>query len=161
MRKTILVAVDLSSSSQQALKTAVRLAEELNARLYCLHVQDTTDLRYALDKEIQGDLRSSALLKKRVKKHIEDSLLNFIERSIGSNREIKKLVAQGRPGLEILKAAKKLQPTFIVLGTRGLGAIKTVFLGSTARDVIRSSPYPVVVVHKRVTGTKEQRSSRR
>lgn len=161
MRKTILVAVDLSPASQAALQAAVRLAEELNTRLYCLYVVDTTDLRYALEKEIQGNLRSSEVLKKRVKKHIEDSFLNFIERSIGSDREIKKLIARGQPWREILKAAKKLEPTLIVLGTRGLGAIKTVFLGSTARDVIRSSPCPVVVVHKRITGTKERRSSRR
>lgn len=161
MRKTILAAVDLSPASQEALQTAVRLAEELNARLYCLYVIDTTDLRYALEKEIQGNLRSSALLKKRVKKHIEDSFLNFIERSIGSDREIKKLIARGQPWLEILKAAKKLQPTLIILGTRGLGAIKTVFLGSTARDVIRSSPCPVVVVHKRIKGVNDKRSSRR
>jgi nucleotide-binding universal stress UspA family protein len=161
MRKTILAAVDFSPASEKALQTAVRLAEELNARLYCLYVIDTTDVRYALKKEIQGDLGSSVLLKKRVKKYVEDSFLNFIERGVGSNRRIKKMVGRGRPSLEILRTAEKLQPTLIVLGTRGLGAVKSVFLGSTARDVIRSSSCPVVVVHKRIKGPGEKRQSRR
>jgi nucleotide-binding universal stress UspA family protein len=161
MRKTILVAVDLSPASEKALQVAVRLAEELNARLYCLYVIDTTDLRYALEKQIQGDLRSSSLLKKRVKQHVQDSFLNFIERSIGSDHEIKKLISRGKSWIEILKATKKLQPTLIVLGTRGLGAVKSVFLGSTARDVIRFSPCPVVVVHQRIKGTNDKRSPRR
>jgi glycine betaine transporter len=160
MRKTILVAVDLSGTSEKALQTAVRLAEELNARLYCLYVIDTTDLRYALEKEIQGDLRSSSLLKKRVKEHVQDSFLKFIEHSIGSDRQIKKIIGRGTPWIEILRAAKKLQPTFIVLGTRGLGAVKSAFLGSTARDVIRSCSCPVVVVHKRIKGPAGKKISR-
>jgi nucleotide-binding universal stress UspA family protein len=53
-------------------------------------------------------------------------------------------------GLEaesILKVAENCAADFIVMGTRGLGAVKGFIVGSVSRKVIHYASCPVMVVH--------------
>lgn len=149
MKEKILAAVDFSPVSVKVLRTATALAEKFSAQVYAIFVMNTTDLRYALAMEIQGDMKSSVLLKKKVRANIENKFVNLIKRSVRPEHDIKTLISRGEPSREINRAARKLGASLIVIGTRGLSDIATVFLGSTARDVIRSADSPVVIVHKR------------
>jgi nucleotide-binding universal stress UspA family protein len=46
----------------------------------------------------------------------------------------------------ILTEAEDIGATAIVIGSRGLGALKSVFLGSVSRGVLRDASCPVIVV---------------
>jgi nucleotide-binding universal stress UspA family protein len=56
-------------------------------------------------------------------------------------------VAQGDPRDEIIDAAKGWGADLIVMGARGLGAVKEFFLGSVSHGVARHAPCPVLVCH--------------
>ena len=52
----------------------------------------------------------------------------------------------GRPADQITKAAKELNIDLIILATHGHTGIKHVVLGSTAENVVRHAPCPVLTV---------------
>jgi len=52
----------------------------------------------------------------------------------------------GNTGTEIVKFAKNGKFDMIVIGARGLGGAKEVFLGSTSNYVIHKTKVPVLVV---------------
>lgn len=55
-------------------------------------------------------------------------------------------VEVGEPASSIIDFAAKTKCDEIVIGSRGLGSVKGVFLGSVANKVIQISPIPVIVV---------------
>lgn len=59
------------------------------------------------------------------------------------------LVGEGIVWEVILATASERKPDLIVIGSRGLGTIAGALLGSTARQIARHSPVPVLVVRDR------------
>jgi len=53
---------------------------------------------------------------------------------------------QGRPAEAILQAAIAEKADLIVMGTRGLGAVGSLFLGSQSQKVVAEAPCPVLLV---------------
>ncbi len=58
-------------------------------------------------------------------------------------------VAEGPLVEGIIGSARAVDADLIVVGSRGLGLILGALLGSTARALVRASPYPVLVVRDR------------
>ncbi len=54
-------------------------------------------------------------------------------------------ILQGDPGEAICQAALELSAQAIVIGSRGRGGLKRVFLGSVSDYVVRNAPCSVVV----------------
>jgi len=50
----------------------------------------------------------------------------------------------------ILNAIDELEPTLVVVGTRGLGAVKNVVMGSFSNYLVQKSSIPVMVARKRL-----------
>ncbi|MBI2325479.1 MAG: universal stress protein [Chloroflexi bacterium] len=61
------------------------------------------------------------------------------------------LVQEGLPAPTINEIARSDDADLVVLGSRGLGHVAGLILGSTARAVARTSPVPVLVVRDRRT----------
>jgi nucleotide-binding universal stress UspA family protein len=57
------------------------------------------------------------------------------------------IVAEGRPSEQIVKEATHRAIDLVVLGSRGLGAVKRLLLGSTSEQVLNSAPCSVLIVH--------------
>ena len=57
-------------------------------------------------------------------------------------------VREGEPGEEIAAAAKETKVEVIVMGTRGLGRLESLFLGSVSRHVLRHAEVPVILANK-------------
>jgi nucleotide-binding universal stress UspA family protein len=55
-------------------------------------------------------------------------------------------VAVGRPPEEIIAAADEHHIDLIVMGSRGIGAVARLFLGSVAMAVVHESKRPVTLV---------------
>jgi nucleotide-binding universal stress UspA family protein len=61
-------------------------------------------------------------------------------------------VVQGRPADEIVGEAMAFGADLIVIGSRGLGSIRSMLLGSVSAEVVDRAPCPVLVArHDRVT----------
>jgi nucleotide-binding universal stress UspA family protein len=56
------------------------------------------------------------------------------------------MVRVGTPWKEIVRVAEELDVTLIVLGARGKRSLENIILGSTAENVARHAPCPVMIV---------------
>jgi nucleotide-binding universal stress UspA family protein len=56
------------------------------------------------------------------------------------------LVRNGSPADEIIAAAEEIGATLIVLGSRGMGSVRSVLLGSVSERVLHNAYCPVLVV---------------
>ncbi|NML47734.1 universal stress protein [Ramlibacter sp. G-1-2-2] len=75
------------------------------------------------------------------------AVLDPVERQLKREKIARRGVAlAGDPAIEIVKLAKKEKAEIIVMGTRGLGALKSVFMGSVAQAIVSTSTVPVLLV---------------
>jgi nucleotide-binding universal stress UspA family protein len=135
---TILVAIDFSEGSRRALDEALRLAPSLDADLSLVHVVPAPVV-------IAGD--AAQVLP--IGEWIADARqkLAALEREARDRRVLAR--AQVRVGStlhELLGAIAELQPSLVVVGSHGKGALARTFLGSVSESLCRRSPAPVLVV---------------
>lgn len=64
----------------------------------------------------------------------------------GSSIPLKRVYRQGDPAAEILKAADETRADLIIIGSRGLGRIGGLILGSVSERVLHGAHRPVLVV---------------
>ena len=139
MFKNILVAFDGSEYSHKALTYAKDLCEKYSATLWLLHVfPHTSDLLGYTDYE---------KLFSRRKGEGQAVLDSALENLVRPSFEVREELQEGPEAEAILKVAANIQSDIIVMGTRGLGAVKGLLLGSVSRKVIHYAACPVMVVH--------------
>ena len=139
MFKNILMAVDGSDYSNKALAYAANMAETYRATLWLVHVlAHTSDLLGYDDFE--------KLYAKR--KHAGQTVLDAATKMLADPPfEIRGELLEGPEAESILNCAKNNQADIIVMGTRGMGALKGLLLGSVSRKVIHYASCPVMVIH--------------
>jgi nucleotide-binding universal stress UspA family protein len=64
--------------------------------------------------------------------------------------EVKVLVTSGIPSEDILKAAEEEKATIIMMGSRGMGFIRGMLLGSTSEKVVREGKVPVFLCRRKM-----------
>ena len=138
----VLFATDFSEGSSHALPYAVDIAKRYGARLYVVHViYDVTKTagwyvpHVSLD-EVYRDIEKSA------RAELEKS---FIDEMRGFDN-IEYAVLKGTPYEEITRFAVEHNADLIVLGTHGRKGIDRVLFGSTAEQIVRNAPCPVLSV---------------
>jgi len=131
----LLVPIDGSSASVNAVKKSIEIARKHDFSIKIVSVVDPSPLNF--DDELQGKLIE-----------YRNRLLNsIVERLDFSGIDIKTELLVGEPHIEILKAARDEKVDLIVIGNRGFSKIKRFFLGSVAQRVISEAPCPVLVIH--------------
>jgi nucleotide-binding universal stress UspA family protein len=137
--KRILVAVDRSEASRQAVELGARLAGLTGARVALLHV---IDMSRELDPELGfadgvagGELRSLA-----------HDLLDRSRRMFPSGIRVDELIRDGDPPAEIVEAADKWGADLIIVGTYDHAPLARLLLRSTAESVVREAHCPVLIV---------------
>lgn len=137
-QKNILVAIDYSPSSINALHEAVRMATVRNLRLICVHI---------LDAEVLGDFHqnmSSAAAEIFVA--AQEKFKNFIKDNVNATCQIDALVKIGNPYVEIMRMIKDHQPETLVLGSHGTRTIYFEQIGGLASRCIRQAPVEVFLI---------------
>jgi nucleotide-binding universal stress UspA family protein len=139
----ILVAVDFSEASREALRQAVRLAETFDARIDLVHAIDdvfvpvdsgyTLRSIYEMDPEVEERQREALRV---FRTEVADDLERF-----GTVD-----VREGAPVDVITDAAEQFGSSLIVLGTKGLRGLGNLVMGSVAGAVVRTAPCPVLTV---------------
>jgi nucleotide-binding universal stress UspA family protein len=138
--KTILVPVDFSHCTREALDFAVLLARQFGASLAVLNVITPY---YAVDPygmnppgDFEPDLLSCA----------DKQLHHLVRSTLPPEVPAQTLVRRGRPANEIIEAAKELDADLIVIPTHGHTGLKHVVFGSTAEYVVRHAVCPVLTL---------------
>lgn len=138
---TILVPMDFSDSSLNAVHYAIEMAKLFDSELSLLHVisKNTLSNMFIKDTEI-------ALLRNQVRDKLEELKAEIT--SQWPRLQVNTLVSEGKPFKIINKVASEIQCDTIVMGTNGANGIEQ-FTGSTTTRVIKSSKIPVVAVKKK------------
>jgi nucleotide-binding universal stress UspA family protein len=144
--KKILVGCDFSADSGQAFDHALSLAQEFQSELHLAHVIEPPSQPNLLKEEtsvtveILEDYRD--LLTKKLKEMVPEDAVNWCTPQTS--------LMEGQPYEELVNYAEANDIDMIVLGVRGHGLVKTLFLGSTTDRVARRSPCPVLSVSSKV-----------
>ena len=137
--RSVLVPLDFSRPSMQALKYAIGLAEEFKAAVHLVHVQPTDELTTIAGAGhlMLNAADAVALMQDRLAEVQLEHDVHFWPEHCH--------IPSGRPYEEICKLARDLDIDLILLSTRGLSGLKHVMLGSTAERVVRFAPCPVLI----------------
>ena len=138
--KKILVPIDFSAISKDALPYAVLLAGHYGAELVLLHVVEKFPIDYLLGRKLMND--SIVPMMRQAAAELE-RIAGDLSKAIAVKATA---VVRGKPFEEICHAAETMSADMIVLTTHSYSGLKNVWLGSTAERVIRYAPCPVLVV---------------
>jgi nucleotide-binding universal stress UspA family protein len=143
MFKKILFCTDFSENSDHAFSYAFNLARAYDATLLILHVIVEPVCYYWSTPKGVDELIAKQT--ERVKQEINTHYLQKIEGF--KNYEIfTRETDEGRAFYEIIQVAREESADLIVMGTHGRTGIDHLILGSTAENVVRKSPSPVLTV---------------
>ena len=142
----ILVGCDFSADSDQAFDHGLSLAQEFQSELHLAHVieppaqPDHLKGKTPVTAEIQEDYQ--VLLTQKLKEMVPEEASNWCTPQTS--------LLEGQPYEQLAGYAEANDIDMIVLGVRGHGLVKTLFLGSTTDRVVRKSPCPVLSVGSKV-----------
>lgn len=142
--KRILVPLDFSGKSRQALEVAVPLAECCCAKIFLIHVVEPA---YAYPYS-PGEIGFMPLSPKSLIKASRERLSGMARELIPTKLMGRTLVRTGRAYVEIIDAARDLNVDLIVISTHGFSGLKHILLGSTAEHVVRHACCPVLTVRR-------------
>ncbi|MBM4144960.1 MAG: universal stress protein [Nitrospira sp.] len=140
--KSILFPTDFSEGSSEALKYAIDMTKRYGSKLYILHV--IYDIAKASGwyvphvsmDEMYKDIETGA------KKELE----RFGLEELSGIKGIERIVTTGVPHEEIVKFANKNKIDLVIIATHGRKGIDRLLFGSTASQVVRFAPCPVLTV---------------
>ena len=135
--KKILVPLDGSSNSFRGLATAIYLARQSHATVTGLYVVGIV-------------LPSKNAPVTKIEKYLLDYAAKFMHkakvRAAKNGIVFYDKVLYGDEGRQIVSYAKKKNFDMIVIGARGRGLAKEIFLGSTSNYVLHKSSIPVLII---------------
>src|ERR1700692_3481478 len=143
MFKHILVAVDGSTYSQQALPTTIEIARKFNSDVLVDHVSEHARGR-AVVYSVESPADATRLVGKAVKL-VRDAGIT-VKGHLSD-------VATGHVAKAIVETATANNIDLIVMGSRGLSDVQGLLLGSVTHKVIQMAQVPVLV--DRTPGVKE------
>ncbi|MFQ5497138.1 MAG: universal stress protein [Nitrosopumilus sp.] len=137
--KKILVPLDGSKNSLRGLDMAIHIARQSHGTIVALAVKSVPGI-YALHPLGFLDFNSM----KEVKKLLNDAKTRAAKKGI----QLTGKAVAGDPGYDIARFAnnKKNGIDMVVIGARGLGSTKELFLGSVSNYVLHKSKKPTLVV---------------
>ena len=152
----ILVPVDFSDCSLDALEHAIVVAQQAKASLMLLHVLEPVS--YGLDFTLDESHRSES---STWTKRLEELISSYQYTHVPMEFRLR----GGLPSDSILDCAQTLSCNLIVMGTHGRRGISHTISGSVAESVLRKSHCPVIAVrspksrsdHRRVIPTEQSR----
>ena len=133
----ILIPVDGSDSSERALGKAIELANALKAKLIFLYVANVNQL--AVNSCLSAELLEAM-------NKAGDVILTHAEERSSNGIETERIMETGSPAPVIIDVAEEHGVDLIVMGSRGLGLVKGVLLGSVSQYVVENAKCAVMVV---------------
>lgn len=140
MIETILLAVDGSGHARKAVDYAIDIAARYGAKLVIVTVQPPGPLAGVLaDYAAQADLGTC-----EVYQHIVDDLAALAGQQ--GVADVVRLVEEGDAAGAILAAAERHDAGLIILGSRGMGDLQGLLLGSVSHKVSHLANRPCLIV---------------
>jgi nucleotide-binding universal stress UspA family protein len=141
---TILLATDGSDEAKQATQAATELSRETGSEVHLVYVLPTPAQligHHLYTDEVRESLIGGA------ERDAETFLKEQAEKINSDGGKVADThLRSGDPDKEILRTAESLGVGLIVMGSRGLGSISRMLIGSVSDSVVRHAHCPVFVV---------------
>jgi nucleotide-binding universal stress UspA family protein len=133
----ILLATDGSEDARRATEAAVDLANRSQSELHVAHVwHDVPGFAHAF---VKRELR-------RQGQEILDEQVQKIEEAGGTITQAH--LRGGRTSDEVIKLSEELGVGLLVVGSRGLGTVQRILIGSHSEEIVHHARVPVLVVRR-------------
>src|SRR5262249_13006929 len=143
--KRILIATDGSDTAREAVRLGLELSSEQGAQATFLHVYPPPQAVALTPGFTEFPVEPMVI---EVPPADQDPVLSEAAVAAGQRQgDADVRVTSGDAAWEIVAAADELDADLIVLGSRGLGTVSGVFLGSVSHAVLKHTRRPVLVVH--------------
>lgn len=144
MFKRILVPVDDSSTSRQALVEAARFVQDQHAVMRLVHVIDLAQFSWGGAEFVDvGSLQDG--LRKSGGKVLEDAQGQLAASGITAEASLLEIWG-GQLFQALLDDAKSWQADIVVMGTHGWTGLDHLLMGSVAEGVVRHAHVPVLLI---------------
>ena len=140
--KRILVPIDFSEHSKNALQYAISHAKQFGAELILIYVVEPTV--YPADLSF-GQVAFPSFeneLRERAKKELDE----LAKTQVGKRVRVRTMIRTGKPFLEIIDTSHEERADLIIIATHGHTGVEHLIFGSTAEKVVRKARCPVLVV---------------
>ncbi len=138
----ILVCTDGSEQSLKAVQKAADIVADIKeAQVTVVHVEESISHPYEIPSR-EHSPEGHEQLEKEHKKVLAKAQKVFEEKNVKAETAVK----QGHPASTILEMASKENYDLIVMGSRGLGGIKKLLLGSVSNAVVQEAEVSVLIV---------------
>ena len=147
MIKKILVPTDGSKHAEKATEYALDIAAKYNAKLYLMHVVSEPKvpegfMEFLRDEHV-AESPAYVYLQTMGKK-----ILGKAEEEVKARglREVRSVAVEGDPAERIIEFVKENDVDMIIMGSRGLGSVQGLFLGSVSSKVCHAADCTCVTV---------------
>jgi nucleotide-binding universal stress UspA family protein len=131
----ILLPTDGSEDSIRAAEAAADLAKKSGAELHVVHVWH--------------DVRGFAhdFVKRELRRQGQEILDEQVEKIRASGGEVTKAyLRKGRTSNEVIALCKEIDAGLLVVGSRGLGTVRRLLMGSQSEEIVHHAQVPVLVL---------------
>jgi nucleotide-binding universal stress UspA family protein len=139
----LIVPLDGSTTAEQAMPVAQSLAESLNLPIRAIHVYDTIR---ELGAVTLGEIEWSSDADPRAVTRPPAFMRDVIERTREAGVDVEVIGRVGKPAEEICKELRETDRPWTVMSSLGQGGMRRLFLGSTSRQIIRTTESPVLLI---------------
>lgn len=146
MINKILVATDASAASNRAVTMAAFLAAKHDATLLILHV--IRDMQLPAQMKDVPELEEFANKREDILRQVAETILQEAEVRAKRDgaKDVQTAIGSGDPASSVIGFASRRNIDFIVIGTRGLGKVKELLMGSVSRKITNNSEVNCLVV---------------
>lgn len=131
----ILLATDGSADAVRATEAASDLAKRSGAEFHVVHVWH----------DVPGFAHD--FVKRELKKQGQEILDEQVEKIRAAGGEVTKAhLRGGRTSNEVIKLTKELDVGLLIVGSRGLGTVQRILMGSQSEEIVHHSQVPVLVL---------------
>ena len=148
--KKVLVPIDFSDYSKNSLRYAVNFAKQFNAEIYLIYVVEP--VIYPPDFSMGQIAIPSVNAEWDERAKVE--LDNLAKTEIPEGVNVKTILKNGKPFLEIIDTASEENIDLIIIATHGHTGMEHLLFGSTAEKVVRKAPCPVLTLREPIKGYK-------
>lgn len=138
--KKIIVPVDFSIYSENALQTAAFMAKQNNAEIVVVHM---LELSHALINQSESASQQEMIFYLKL---AERKFNDFLQKDYLSTLKVTPIIKHFKIFSELDKLAKEEKADLIIMGSKGTSGLEEMFIGSNTEKVIRYANVPVLVV---------------
>jgi nucleotide-binding universal stress UspA family protein len=140
-KKNIVVGVDFSNSSHNAMRHAVSLAIKTNAEIHLVWVKTPS-----VSNNVTEDGGDNYIQK------VQSSLEEWKNecKLEAPNVEVNTVILEGKVHVEILKYASNLSIPIVVMGTHGTSGFEEGYIGNNANRLIKDAKVPILIMRENI-----------